>query len=304
MAAETGLLCECRHAGITRAAAEAGASGGGGGSVNPAALVGVNTTADANNRLAVKSNAVLMSHDDVTPGTGDIRVIYNKSVEARTASFMFQTGYSGRAEIGTTGNDKLSFKVSANGAAWSSPMVIDPATGFIGFSTTTPAAKLDIKTSFGAGIRIGSTNTYTSLTHFDGGGDSMGAYFDYDTITGNGTAGSEIRYFRGTNTTGLVGMRICRANATSSSQTFLAANGDSHINAVAGNLGVGTATPSTKLHVAGPVRVASYTVGAMPSAVNSGAGSITFVSNEAGGATLAFSDGADWRRVHDRGVVA
>src|SRR3989304_9776275 len=33
------------------------------------ALLGIRTTADANNRLAVKSDGVLLSHDAVTPGT-------------------------------------------------------------------------------------------------------------------------------------------------------------------------------------------------------------------------------------------
>ena len=40
---------------------------------NPVALLGVNTLADQTNKLAVKSDVVLHSHDDVTPGTGDAR---------------------------------------------------------------------------------------------------------------------------------------------------------------------------------------------------------------------------------------
>lgn len=265
--------------------------------------LGVNTTADTTNRLAVKSDAVLLSHDDVTPGSGDLRVVLNKQSSGATASFMFQTGFSGRAEIGMAGSDKLSFKVSANGSTWTSPIVIDPATGFVGIGTASPAARLDIKTIFGSGIRIGATNTYTALTHFDGGADTMGSFCDYDLITGNATAGAEIRYFRTTNTSGGVGLRICRANGTASSQTLLSANGDSHINGSVGNLGIGTATPSTKLHVAGPVRVASYTVATLPSAATAGAGSMIFVSNETGGATLAYSDGSNWRRPQDRAVV-
>jgi hypothetical protein len=37
-------------------------------------LLGIRATADPGNRLAVKSDGVLLSHDDVTPGTGDLRV--------------------------------------------------------------------------------------------------------------------------------------------------------------------------------------------------------------------------------------
>jgi len=48
----------------------------------------------------------------------------------------------------------------------------------------------------------------------------------------------------------------------------------------------------------------AYTVAGLPSAATSGAGAIAFVSNETGGAVLAFSDGTDWRRSTDRAVVS
>lgn len=56
------------------------------------------------------------------------------------------------------------------------------------------------------------------------------------------------------------------------------------------------------LDIAGPLGVASYTVAAVPAA--SVPGRIIYVSDEAGGATLAFSDGTQWRRVTDRAVIA
>jgi hypothetical protein len=46
----------------------------------------------------------------------------------------------------------------------------------------------------------------------------------------------------------------------------------------------------------------SYTVSTLPSAES--VGGIIYVSDEVGGATLAFSDGTNWRRVTDRAVVA
>lgn len=48
----------------------------------------------------------------------------------------------------------------------------------------------------------------------------------------------------------------------------------------------------------------SFTVLTLPSAALYGAGAVVFVSDESGGATLAFSDGTDWRRVTDRNVVS
>ena len=44
----------------------------------------------------------------------------------------------------------------------------------------------------------------------------------------------------------------------------------------------------------------TYTVAQLPAAAP--AGSIAFVSNESGGAVLAFSDGAAWRRCTDRAI--
>jgi len=40
--------------------------------------LGINTAADSVNRLAVKSDAVLLSHDDISPGSGDMRLALNK----------------------------------------------------------------------------------------------------------------------------------------------------------------------------------------------------------------------------------
>ena len=69
-----------------------------------------------------------------------------------------------------------------------------------------------------------------------------------------------------------------------------------------GKVGIGTLTPGSRLHVNGTIQMLSSTVAGLPSA--SPAGQIIYVSNETGGATLAFSDGTNWRRVHDRAVCA
>lgn len=46
----------------------------------------------------------------------------------------------------------------------------------------------------------------------------------------------------------------------------------------------------------------SYTVATVPDATVSES-HIIYVSDESGGATLAFSDGTNWRRVQDRAVI-
>lgn len=165
-----------------------------GGSLQNQPLLGVNATADTTNRLTVSAPATLLNNE----GAGH-QLKLNKAAAADTASLMFQTGFSGRAEMGTTGSDAFAVKVSANGTTWSTAI---------------------------------------------------------------------------------------------------------HV-ATDGKIGIGGVTsPSVALHAGGPVRVASYTVATLPSATSSGAGALAYVSNEVGGAVLAFSDGAAWRRVTDRLVVA
>ena len=93
-------------------------------SVNPAPLVGVNATADATNRLSVSSAASLFNHSG---SSHQLKV--NKASGTDTASQLFQTGFSGRAEIGLTGDDDLHVKVSANGTAWREALVLTGATG-------------------------------------------------------------------------------------------------------------------------------------------------------------------------------
>ena len=51
-------------------------------------------------------------------------------------------------------------------------------------------------------------------------------------------------------------------------------------------------------------KLPSFTVAGVPSASTYGAGSLIYVSNESGGACVAFSDGTNWRRVTDRAVVS
>lgn len=99
--------------------------------------LGVNTTADAVNRLAVASEAVLMTHD----GAG-VQLKLNKAASADTASLLYQTGYSGRAELGLAGSDGLQLKVSADGAAWITALAVDPASGAVALPAT-PAVQVD-----------------------------------------------------------------------------------------------------------------------------------------------------------------
>ncbi|MGI9411129.1 MAG: hypothetical protein ACR2OV_13715, partial [Hyphomicrobiaceae bacterium] len=95
-----------------------------GGSVNPTALVGVNATADTTNRLSVNAPATLLNHEG---GSHQLKI--NKSAAGNTASLLFQSGFSGRAEFGLTGDDNWRVKVSPDGANWQDSIRIDGTSG-------------------------------------------------------------------------------------------------------------------------------------------------------------------------------
>jgi hypothetical protein len=89
-----------------------------------AARLGVNTTADATNRLAVASGAVLFTH------AGDsVQLKLNRDASADAGSILFQTAWSGRAEIGCLGTDDFVFKTSPDGSAFDTALTLVTAAG-------------------------------------------------------------------------------------------------------------------------------------------------------------------------------
>jgi len=97
--------------------------------------LGINTTADATNKLAVKSSALLF--DNVGSG---VQAKLNKNAAGDTASLLYQTGYSGRAEFGLCGDDNFHIKVSPDGSAWSDALVIDGTSGAATFAAAIKAS--------------------------------------------------------------------------------------------------------------------------------------------------------------------
>lgn len=90
-----------------------------GGATSPS-LLGVNATADATNRLTVSSNATLLNHE----GAGH-QLKLNKSDITDSLSLLYQTDFSGRAEMGLAGSDNWSIKVSPDGVSWNTAFEID-----------------------------------------------------------------------------------------------------------------------------------------------------------------------------------
>jgi hypothetical protein len=90
--------------------------------------VGINTTSDSTNKLSISADATLISH----AGSGH-QLKINKAASSDTAAILLQDNWSGRAEIGLSGDDDLHIKVSPDGSNWYEAITLDQATGVASF---------------------------------------------------------------------------------------------------------------------------------------------------------------------------
>ncbi len=103
-------------------------------------LLGVNATADATNKVSVNSSALLFNNI----GNG-VQIKLNKNASTDTASLLYQSNFSGRAEMGTTGDDGFHIKVSPDGATWKEAIAIDATSALVSVLAN-PATPLGIAT--------------------------------------------------------------------------------------------------------------------------------------------------------------
>ena len=160
-----------------------GEGGGGDGGDGAFDTLGINATADESNRLALASPASLFNH----AGAGH-QLKLNKSAPGDTAALLFQTGFSGRAEMGTAGDDDFHFKVSADGSAWHDSILIDKDTGEVSFpsgvdieSATLPAGGVTGQVLAKASNDDGDVTWATP----SGSGDMLASLYDPQAIEGD-----------------------------------------------------------------------------------------------------------------------
>jgi hypothetical protein len=257
-------------------------------SVETLPQLGINATADATNRLNVQSAASLFDHSG-----GSHQMKINKGATGNNATALFQTAYSGRAEIGLAGDDGFSIKVSANGSSWISALKFDPATGNIGINTPpTATEKMKVRADQNALSQIAIENYSTDAQASSG----------LSVFAGNGN------YFR----TQLYSSSVLYASTSAAFYlgTYAATGLYLRTNSVDrlsigpdGRVSIGTSSFSARLSVDGAIRPKSYTITNLPSATTQGVGALIHVSNDASGPTMAYSDGSVWRRIYDRTAV-
>lgn len=223
--------------------------------------IGINATFDATNKVSVASKASLFSHD----GAGH-QMKLNKALVTDTASLLFQSNWSGRAEMGLIGEDAFAVKVSADGASWTQAIKVDPTTGFTGIGPDAGTDKVLSVAANATGVAIQVRNTGgAGGATFECVDDASGAQWRFKT-TSDGA-------FKLRDQTGGVDQIYLRANPR-------------------------------RVDFTGGLRPGVYTMATLPDPAVMEAGAIIFVSDEAGGPVIAFSDGTAWRRMTDRAVVS
>jgi hypothetical protein len=89
--------------------------------------IGVGTSADGANPFSAKLNAALWTARTTDQGgTGDLRYTLNKEASNKALSLLFQSNYSGRAEIGLLGDNDFQIKLSDDGTNWHSVVKATP----------------------------------------------------------------------------------------------------------------------------------------------------------------------------------
>ena len=147
------------------------------------AKLGINTTPDATNRLAVSAPATLLTHEGASH-----QLKINRATLADTASLLYQTGWSGGAEMGLVNSADFSIKVSPDGSSWAEALRAEAASGHLiadhglqlnGALTGTAVTQSPTDTTAGRVIKVGdfglgggapSLTGATSLNSFQTGG--------------------------------------------------------------------------------------------------------------------------------------
>ncbi|MGV3550155.1 DUF2793 domain-containing protein [Rhizobium sp.] len=128
--------------------------------------LGINAAADTTNRLTVASPATLLNH----AGAGH-QLKLNKNGSGDTLSLLYQSNWSGRAEMGLAGTDDFEIKVSADGSAWATALKTTS-----GGAVLTPGRPL-VRATYGETNLTPANNTRTGFgtMNLNQGGFTLGA---------------------------------------------------------------------------------------------------------------------------------
>lgn len=239
---------------------------------------------------------------------------------------------SGTTEV-TQGANKLEFTVSVldGFSVAGNTFSVDGANSRVGIGTTAPTETLDVvgtmavsdDSDFDSGtlqidagtnfVGLGTTKTSVFSLEYRASAATDGMFIrnaagNSRVVLGYDPNGSRLFMYNNSNVAdfGYISNKVGLGFDISNPALILAklhVQGDDDL---AGTLGLlvenNSAADNFKVQNDGVCVFRSFTVATLPSA--STAGGFIFVSDETGGAVMAFSDGTNWRRVTDRAIVS
>lgn len=232
--------------------------------IGGAPLFGINTQADATNRLAVKSDAVLIGHDDVTPGSGDVRLQFNRASDSNTASMIFATGYVGQLELALHGTGLFSVRRDDGVAGFQDVFTVDTVGG--NFDLIDPVHLSPAAPQSGTVLMRFNIERAWQLEQYRNGSGS--------------------------------GLALRPVSGGQKSFSFLSDDLAHEIRIIPHDASI-TIDGEAVLHRGEldpeALRTGSYTLSSVPNASTKGAGSLILVSDAQPVPRLAYSDGSNWR---------
>ncbi len=251
--------------------------------------LGINTSADVNSRLSINADSTLLSHEG-----GGHRLTVNKAGPAETASLLYQSDWSGRAEMGLTGSDDFVVKTSADGALWTDALRVEAASARVtlpaGLTTGGEfyARKLSMTSNefpyYGLTINNDHPSAVTIALEFLIGTVRRCSFGVNENMNGFGlTMFDPSGAWRGSP------IVVAYAGAENMNNAlYIAANS---------NIGINRSDPATTLDINGVMRLEPIAKASLP--VPDKAGMVGFASDAAGGAQLVYCDGTSWLKVRD-----
>lgn len=152
--------------------------------------IGINAAADATNGLALSAPASLLRHK----GAGH-QLKINKAAMGETASLLFQSNWSGRAEMGLMGQDDFAIKLSADGSSFIDALRLSRSSGVASGAAVAESAADTTATlnwTFPAAFVTGGT-VVVQLSAQDGNPGSSGLRLGYNNLT---VAGCDLTLYR------------------------------------------------------------------------------------------------------------